>query len=69
MHHPQHLQRVCQDLFQIEINYEEEQAEHVYKAVANDKPVNPISVDSRIDELSKVVNPCTVGLRTDTDST
>ena len=44
-----------------------EQAELVYEAVANDKQVNP--VNSRVDELSKVVNPYTVGLRTDTDST
>ena len=46
-----------------------EQAEPVYEAVANDKQVNPLAVNSRVDELSKVVNPYTVGLRTDTDST
>ena len=37
--------------------------------MANDKQVNPLAVNSRVDELSKVVNPYTVGLRTDTDST
>ena len=46
-----------------------EQAELVHDAVANDKQVNPLAVNSRVDDLSKVVNPCTVGLRTDTDST
>ena len=46
-----------------------EQAELVYEAVANDKQVNSLAVTSRVDELSKVVNPYTVGLRTDTDST
>ena len=46
-----------------------EQAELVYKAVANGKQVNPLAVNSRVDELSKVVNPYTVGLRTNTDST
>ena len=45
-----------------------EQAELVYK-VANDKQVNPLVVNSRVDDLSKVVNPYSVGLRTDTDST
>ena len=44
-----------------------EQAELVYKAVANGKQT-PLAVNSRVDELSKVVNPYTVGLRTDTDS-
>ena len=46
-----------------------EQAELVYEAVANDKQVNPLAVNSRVDDLSKVVNPYTVDLRTDTDST
>ena len=46
-----------------------EQAELVYEAVANGKQVIPLAVNSRVDELSKVVNPYTVGLRTDTDST
>ena len=46
-----------------------EQAELVYEAVANVKQVNPLVVNSRVDELSKVVNPYTVGLRTNTDST
>ena len=46
-----------------------EQAELVYKAVENGEQVNPLSVNSRVDELSEVVNPYTVGLRTNTDST
>ena len=46
-----------------------EQTELVYEAVANGEQVNPFAVNSRIDELSKVVNPYTVGLRTNTDST
>ena len=46
-----------------------EQAQLVYEAVANGKQVNPLAVNIRVDELSKVVNPYTVGLRTDTDST
>ena len=37
--------------------------------MANGEQVNPLAVNSRIDELSKVVNPYTVGLRTKTDST
>ena len=31
--------------------------------------VNPLAVNSRVNEFSKVVNPYTVGLRTNTDST
>ena len=46
-----------------------EQAELVYEAVENGKEVNSLAVNSRADELSKVVNPYTVGLRTNTDST
>ena len=46
-----------------------EQAELVYEALANNEQVNPLTVNSVVDELSKVVNPYTVGLRTDTDST
>ena len=46
-----------------------EQAELVYEAVANGEQVNPLAVNSRVDKLSKVVNPYTVGLRTSTDST
>ena len=46
-----------------------EQAELVYEAVANGEQVNPLAVNSRVDELSEVVNPYTVGLRTNTDST
>ena len=47
----------------------EEQAELVYEAVANGKQVNPLAVNSRVDELSKTINQYTVGLRTNTDST
>ena len=46
-----------------------EQVELIYETVANDKQVNPLAENSRVDDLSKVVNPYTVGLRTDTDST
>ena len=46
-----------------------ELAELVYEAVANGEQVNPLAVNSRVDELSKVVNPYTVGLKTNTDST
>ena len=46
-----------------------EKAELVYEAVTNDKQVNPLDVNSRVNDLSKVINPYTVGLRTDTDST
>ena len=46
-----------------------EKAELVYEAVANGEPVNPLTVNSRVDELSKVVNPYTAGRRTNTDST
>ena len=46
-----------------------EQAELVYEAVANGEQVNPLAVNSRVDELSKVVNPYTIGLRTSTYST
>ena len=31
--------------------------------------MNPLAVNSRVDDLSKIVNPYTVGLRTNTDST
>ena len=43
--------------------------ELIYEAVANGEQVNPLAVNSRVDKLSKVVNPYTVGLRTNTDST
>ena len=46
-----------------------EQAELVYEAVANGEQVNSLVGNSKVDELSKVVNPYTVGLRTSTDST
>ena len=35
----------------------------------NGEQVNPLAVNSRVDDLSKIVNPYTVGLRTNTDST
>ena len=37
--------------------------------MVNGKQVNLLAVNSRVDALSKVVNPYTVGLRTNTDST
>ena len=37
--------------------------------MANGEQVNPLVVNSRVDELSKVVNPYNVGLRTNTEST
>ena len=46
-----------------------EQAELVYEAMANGEQVNPLAVNSRVNELSKVVNPYTVCLRTNTAST
>ena len=46
-----------------------EQAELFYEVVANGEQVNPLAVNNRVDEFSKVVIPYTVGLRTDTDST
>ena len=46
-----------------------EQVKLVYEAVENCEQVNPLSVNSRVDELSKVVNLYTVGLRTNNDST
>ena len=46
-----------------------EQAELVYEAMENGEQVNPLAVNSRVGELSEVVNPYTVGLRTSTDST
>ena len=46
-----------------------EQAELVYETVENGEQVNPLAENSRVDELSKVVNRYTVGLRTNTDST
>ena len=45
------------------------QAELVYEAVENGEQVSPLAVNSRVDELSKLVIPYTVGLRTNTDST
>ena len=44
-----------------------EQTELVYEAVANGEQVNPLAVNSRVDEFSKVVSPYTVGLRTNTE--
>ena len=45
-----------------------EQAEHVYEAVENGEQVKPLSVNSIVDEQFSVVNPYTIGLRTNTHS-
>ena len=45
-----------------------EQAEHVYEAVENGEQVKPLVVNSIVDEQLPVVNPYTMGLRTNTDS-
>ena len=45
-----------------------EQAEHVYEAVENGEQVKPLSVNSSVDEQNPIVNPYTIGLRTNTDS-
>ena len=45
-----------------------EQAEIVYDAVENGEQVNPVSVNSRLDIDTPIVNPYTIGLRTNTDS-
>ena len=45
-----------------------EQAEHVYEAVENGEQVKPLSVNSSVDEQVPIVNPYTIGLRTNTDS-
>ena len=45
-----------------------EQAEQVYEAVENGEQVKPLSVNSSVDEKFPVVNPYTIGLRTNTDS-
>ena len=45
-----------------------EQAELVYEAVENGEQVKPLSVNSSVDKQSPVVNPYTIGLRTNTDS-
>ena len=46
-----------------------EQAELVYEALENGEQVNTLAVNNRVDELSKIVNPYTVDLRTNIDST
>ena len=45
-----------------------EQAEHVYEAVENGEQVEPLSVNSSVDEQVPIVNPYTIGLRINTDS-
>ena len=45
-----------------------EQAEHVYEAVENGEQVKPLSVNSSVDKQFPVVNPYTIGLSTNTDS-
>ena len=45
-----------------------EQAEYVYEAVENGEQVKPLSVNNSVDEQDPIVNPYTIGLRTNTDS-
>ena len=45
-----------------------EQAELVYEAVENGEQVKPLSVNSSVDNQFPVVNPYTIGLGTNTDS-
>ena len=45
-----------------------EQAEHVYEAVENGEQVKPLVANSSVEEQFPVVNPYTIGLRTNTDS-
>ena len=45
-----------------------EQAEHVYEAVENREQVKPLVVNSSVEEQFPVVNPYTIGLRTNIDS-
>ena len=45
-----------------------EQTEHVYEAVENGEQVKPLVVNSSVDEQFPVVNPYTISLRTNTDS-
>ena len=44
-----------------------EQAEHVYEAVENGEQVKPLVVNNSVDEQFSVVNPYTIGLRTNTN--
>ena len=64
-----YLSQTFQCLSSLNCLYRQQQAELVYEAVANGEQVNPLAVNSRVDELSKIVNPYTEGLRTNTDST
>ena len=45
-----------------------EQAELVYEAVENGEQLKPLSVNGSVDKQSPVVNPYTIGLSTNTDS-
>ena len=45
-----------------------EQVEIGYEAVENGEQVNPLSVNSSVDKQPSIVNPYTIGLRTNTDS-
>ena len=45
-----------------------EQAEHVYEAVENGEQVKPLSVNNSVDEQFPIVNPYTIGLRINIDS-
>ena len=46
----------------------EEQAEYVYEAVENGEQVKPLSVNCSVDEQDPIVNPYTIALRTNPDS-
>ena len=45
-----------------------EQAEHVYEAVENGEQVKPLVVNNSVNKEFSIVNPYTIGLRTNTDS-
>ena len=45
-----------------------EQAEHVYEVVENGEQVKPLSVNNSVDEQVPIVNPYTIDLRNNTDS-
>ena len=45
-----------------------EQAEHVYEAVENGEQVKPLVVNNSVNNEFLIVNPYTIGLRTNIDS-
>ena len=45
-----------------------EQAEHVYEAAENGEQVKPLVVNNSVNKEFSIVNPYTIGLRTNTDS-